>query len=111
MPSGMAAVMREALDTENKEDLELEKSPWSKAGFKNVILIKVKYQTRLQVPGDGRGGITKRKQHALPGLFDTAEDAAAMLAFVKRDMLAACVAARPSPRQSRTRSTSPATNR
>ena len=91
MPSGMAAEMREAVDQENKEDLQLEKSPWSKTGFKNVIEIKGKYQARLQVPGDadGRSGITKRKQHALPGLFNTAEDAAAMLAFVKRDMLAA----------------------
>ena len=75
MPSGMAAVMREAVDKENKEDLQLEKSPWSKTGFKNAIEIKGKYQARLQVPGDGRGGITKCKQHALPGLFDTAEDA------------------------------------
>ena len=30
----------------------------------------------------------KRKQHALPGLFDTAEDAAVWLATVKRDMKA-----------------------
>ena len=30
----------------------------------------------------------KRKQHALPGLFDTAEEAAVWLAVVKRDMKA-----------------------
>ena len=30
----------------------------------------------------------KRKQHALPGLFDTAEDAAVALAVTKRDMKA-----------------------
>ena len=89
MPSGMAAAVREAVGKENKEGLQLERSPWSKTGFKNVIEIKGKYQARLQVPGDGRGGTNKRKQHALPGLFDTAEDAAAALAMAKRDMLAA----------------------
>ena len=30
----------------------------------------------------------KRKQHALPGLFDTAEEAAVMLAVVKKQMKA-----------------------
>ena len=54
-----------------------------RTGFVNVVEVKGKYQARLQVPGDGRGGSMTRKQHALPGLFglfDTAEDAAVMLA-------------------------------
>ena len=54
----------------------------------NVVEVKGKYQARLQVPGDGRGGSVKRKQHALPGLFDTAEDVAVALAVVKKQMKA-----------------------
>ena len=54
----------------------------------NVVEVKGKYQARLQVPGDGRGGSVKRKQHALPGLFDTAEEAAVMLVAVKKQMKA-----------------------
>ena len=57
-------------------ELALKRSVWSKTGSTNVILIKGKFQARLQVPGDGRGGTQKRKQYSLPGLFDTAEDAA-----------------------------------
>ena len=53
-------------------------------GFKNVIKVGNKFQARLQVPGDGRGGSKKRKQHSLPGLFETAEDAAVLLAVIKR---------------------------
>ena len=56
--------------------------------FVNVVEVKGKYQARLQVPGDGRAGSLKRKQHALLGLFDTAEEAAVWLAVVKRDMKA-----------------------
>ena len=76
MPSGMAAEMRAALPTLDRDGLVLKRSPLSKTGFVNVIEVKGKYQARLQVPGDGRGGAKKRKQQALPGLFDTAEDAA-----------------------------------
>ena len=57
---------------------------WSSTGFKHVIKVGQKFQARLQVPGDGRGGSKKRRQHALPGLFDNAEDAAVMLAVTKR---------------------------
>ena len=88
MPSGRAAAMREAVRTENRENLELERTPWNNTGFVNVIKVKNKFQARLQVPGDGRGGSTKRKQHSLPGLFDTAEEAAVMLAIIKREMKA-----------------------
>jgi len=87
MPSGMGAAVREAVPgKENKEDLQLEPSPWSKTGFKNVIEVNGKYQARLQVPGDGRGGTKKRKQHALPGLYNKAEDAAVALALAKKEM-------------------------
>ena len=59
----------------------------SQTGYKNVIEIKGKYQARLQVKGDGRGGERKRKQHSLPGLFDTALEAALYLAFVKQEIM------------------------
>ena len=89
MPSGMAATMRKQMDNENKEGLVLERSPWSKTGFVNVIKVKGgKFQARLQVPGDGRGGQQKRKQCSLPGIFNTAEEAAELLAVIKRDMKA-----------------------
>ena len=76
MPSGKAAAIREAVAKENRADLQLERTPWGKTGFVNVVEVKGKYQARLQVPGDGRGGSVKRKQHPLPGLFDTAEEQA-----------------------------------
>ena len=88
MPSGKAAAIREAVAKENRADLQLERTPWGKTGFVNVVEVNGKYQARLQVPGDGRGGSVKRKQHPLPGLFDTAEEAAVWLAVVKRDMKA-----------------------
>ena len=88
MPKGMAAAVREAVAKENRAELELERTPWGKTGYVNVVEVKGKYQARLQVPGDGRGGSVKRKQHALPGLFDTAEDVAVALAVTKRDMKA-----------------------
>ena len=63
MPSGKAAAIREAVAKENRADLQLERTPWGKTGFVNVVEVKGKYQARLQVPGDGRGGSVKRKQH------------------------------------------------
>ena len=86
MPSGMAAELRALLPTFNKDGLVLERSALSKTGFVNVIEVKGKYQARLQVPGDGRGGSKKRKQQALPGFWDTAEDAALYLASFKQDI-------------------------
>ena len=83
MPSGKAAAIREAVAKENRANLQLERTPWGKTGFVNVIEVKGKFQARYQVPGDGRGGSKKRRQHSLPGLFDKAEDAAFMLAQYK----------------------------
>ena len=88
MPSGLAVAAREAVAKENRDELQLERTPWGKTGFVNVIEVKGKYQARLQVPGDGRGGCTKRKQYSLPGLFDTPEEATVLLAAIKRDMKA-----------------------
>ena len=51
----------------------------------NVIPVKGKFQARLQVAGDGRGGVKKRKQHSLPGLFSTALEAAQFLALFKKE--------------------------
>ena len=84
MPKRMSATAREAIMTEDRSKLDLKRSVWNDTGFVNVIKVGDKYQARLQVPGDGRGGTKKRRQHALPGLFDTAEDAAVMLAVIKR---------------------------
>ena len=82
----MAAAARKAVEQADRDELELERTPWSKTGFVNVTKVGGKYQARLQVPGDGRGGIEKRKQCSLPGLFDTAEDAAVLQALVKKSM-------------------------
>jgi hypothetical protein len=76
--------MRELIMVEDRSQLQLERNVWSSTGFKHVIKVGQKFQARLQVPGDGRGGLKKRRQHALPGLFDNAEDAAVMLAMIKR---------------------------
>ena len=84
MPSGLAAAAREKIAQQDKSGLVLERSPYSSTGFKQVIKVGKQYQARLQVKGDGRRGSRKRKQHSLPGLFDTAEDAAVMLAVIKR---------------------------
>ena len=67
----MAAELRVALQTFDRDGLVLERSPLSKTGFVNAIEVKGKYQARLQVPSDGRGGAKKRKQQALPGLWDS----------------------------------------
>ena len=84
MPKRMGADMREAIQCEDRSQLDLERTPWSNTGFIGVIKVGNKFQARLQVPGDGRGGSKKRKQHSLPGLFDTAEDAAVLRAVIKR---------------------------
>ena len=86
MPSGMAAEMRAALPTMDRSGVVLQRSAESKTGFVNVIEVKGKFQARLQVPGDGLGGSKKRKQVPLPGIFDTAEDAAFHLASFKKGM-------------------------
>ena len=62
----------------------LERSPYSSTGFKQIIKVGKQYQARLQVKGDGSGGSKKRKQHSLPGLFDTAEEAAEFRAWIKQ---------------------------
>ena len=76
MPSGMAAEMRALVATENFTDDELQLAPLSKTGYVGVIEVGLKYQARIQVPGDGRGGTKKRRQYSVPGLFDTAKEAA-----------------------------------
>ena len=89
MPRGKAAAMREAVAKENVAVLELKHDPCSTTGFVAVQENKYgKFRARLQVPGDGRGGQKKRKQCAVPGLFNTAEEAAVALAIFKRDMKA-----------------------
>ena len=88
MPSGMAAQVRELLASSDKTGLVLQRAPpssSSKTGFVNVIQVKGGlFQARLQVQGDGRGGEKKRRQVGIPGLFKTAEEAAQLLALVKK---------------------------
>ena len=87
MPNGMAAAMRDhvrSLSAAERAALVLPKNPYSSTGFVGVIMVKNKFQARLQVPGDGRGGNKKRKQSSLPGLFDEAEEAALHLAAYKK---------------------------
>ena len=79
--------MRELLASSDKTGLVLERAPpgsRSSTGFMNVIKVKDWFQARLQVKGDGRGGEKKRRQVAIPGLFKTAEEAAQLLALVKK---------------------------
>ena len=94
MPSGLAAAVRQQLAMADKAGLLLEKSPYSKTGYTNVIKVRGKYQARLQVKGDAE---RKRYQHPLPGLFETALEAAEYLAIVKRDFGADSVT--PPPKQ------------
>ena len=82
MPNGIAARVREAVALEDKSALVLKRQPGSKTGYVGVIEVKGKFQGRLQVKGDGRGGLQKRRQVAIPGLFDTAKEAAEMLAIL-----------------------------
>ena len=86
MPSGMAAEMRALVATENIADDELELAPLSKTGYKGVIVVGLRYQARIQVPGDGREGSNKRRQYSVPGLFNTAKDAAIIRAAVMKGM-------------------------
>lgn len=84
MPSGLAEAARQQLARTDKTGLVLERSPYSMSGFKNIIEVKGgKYQARVHgkaPPGCQR----KRKQYSLPGLFDTAQEAAEYLAVIKR---------------------------
>ena len=82
MPSGIAEAVRKQVAGADKAGLVLQKSPYSATGFTNVIQVRNKFQARLQVKGDGQ---RKRYQHPLPGLFDTAQEAAEYLAILKRD--------------------------
>ena len=85
--SGRAAEERAALADHDRRGLVLQRNELSLTGFVNVIEVKGKFQARLQVPGDGRGGSKKRKQVPLPGIFDSAEDAAVHLARFKKTAL------------------------
>ena len=86
MPRTLAREMKELVAAADKSKYELKRNPLSKTGFVGVIEVKGKFQARLQVPGDGRGGSMKRRQYSLPGLFDTAEDAALYLARMEESM-------------------------
>ena len=86
MPSGMAADMRALVATENITDDELQLAPLSKTGYIGVIVVGLKYQARIQVPGDGRGGTAKRRQYSVPGLFNTAKEAAIVRASIMKGM-------------------------
>ena len=83
----MAARARELFAITDRSNLVPQESVRSQTGYKNVIEVGGKYQARLQVKGDGRGGERKRKQHSLPGLFDTALEAVLYLAFVKQEIM------------------------
>ena len=58
--------------------------------YTNIIEVKGKYQARLQVKGDGRGGQRKRKQYGVPGILDTALAAALYLAYFKETGIEKC---------------------
>jgi hypothetical protein len=93
MPTGKKTVAKEICERMKTVDLTgivPEESSKSKTGYVNVIELKNgKFQARLQVPGDGRGGEKKRKQYPMPGNFDTALEAALYMAYIKKGMKAA----------------------
>ena len=78
--------MRALVASENVADDELQLAPLSKTGYVGVIEVGLKYQPRIQVPGDGKGGTKKRRQYSLPGLFDTAKEAAIIRAATRKGM-------------------------
>ena len=82
----MTAEMRAWVAAQDVPLDELERAPLSKTGYVGVILLKGRYQARVQVPGEGRGGNLKRRQHSLPGLFETATEAAIYRAVCIRVM-------------------------
>ena len=84
MPRLADAELRAMIAAEDRSQLQLERSPWNKTGFVGVIEVGNKYYARLQVPGDGRGGVKKRRQVSLPGPWDTPEDAAVLRAMMIR---------------------------
>ena len=57
MPNGFAARVREAIAMEDKSGLVLKLQPGSKTGYLGVIEVKGKFQGRVQIKGDGRGGV------------------------------------------------------
>ena len=62
MPGRLAELhsdVRSMVATLDKRRFRLEKNPTSATGYINVIKVKGKFQARLQVPGDGRGGERK----------------------------------------------------
>ena len=80
----MAAFVRETMAKEDTSTLVPQESSRSKTGYTNIIEVGGKFQARWQLTGDGRGGKRKRKQCPLPGIFDTALEAATYLALVKK---------------------------
>ena len=84
MPRLADAELRAMIAAEDRSQLQLEQSPWNRTGFVGVIQVGGKYYSRLQVAGDGRGGVKKRRQVSLPGPWDTAEDAAVVRAVMIR---------------------------
>ena len=84
MPRLKAAELLVAARAENFAEHELERTAFNLTGFVGVGMNKGKYQARVNVPGDGRGGKRKRAQKPLPGLYETPRDAALVRAhFVK----------------------------
>ena len=84
MPRLKAAELLVAARAENFAEHELERTAFNMTGFIGVGMIDGKYQARINVPGDGRGGMRKRAQKSLPGLYDTPRDAALVRAsFIK----------------------------
>ena len=80
----MAQLVRQQFAAMDKTGLEVQRNPYSQTGFTNVIEVKGKFQARLHAKSSG---IRKRRQYSIPGLFETAQEAAEYLAMIKRDGL------------------------
>ena len=93
-PNGRAAMAREWLAAQDKSKLVLERVPPGRpaapprlASCRSSRWASTSSPaSRLKTKGEGKGGVRKRAQYALP-TFTTAEEAATFLALVKRDNL------------------------
>ena len=79
MAERASASLRELIATYDEVDFELETAD-NETGYKNVIRVQERYQARLYDK-------VNQKQRSLPGLFDTAKEAAKYRALVMRDDL------------------------
>ena len=83
MAEAASASLRALIATFDSADFVLETAD-NETGFKEVIKVKSRYQARVYLWSDEK---QRKTQRSLPGLFDSAEEAAKYRALVIRDKL------------------------